>query len=925
MLLLPQISRSQQAGAISLQAPLPLDSSITIGHLSNGLTYSIRVNRKPEKRAELRLVVNAGSVLERNSQRGLAHFVEHMAFNGTKHFAKQDIVDYLESVGVRFGADLNAYTSFDETVYMLQVPTDSLSVLHKGFEILEDWAHLVSFDDAEIEKERGVVLEEWRLGRGAEARIRDKQFPLIFKNSRYADRIPIGLPDIIKSSPHDTLREFYREWYRPDLMAVVAVGDFDKHEIESLIKAHFAGIPPHANPPARIEFPVPDHKETVFAIATDPEASMTSFGVTYLQPRQSDSLAVDYRRSIIERLFGDMLNRRFEEQSRAADPPFVYAYAGEGAYVRTKRGFFLGGAVKEGGIPRGLGAVMTEAARVRRDGFTQTELDRVKNDALRGMESAYNEREKSESVGFADELIRNFLVGEPAPGIAYEFELYKRFVPDVTLDDVNVLARRWITPENRVVTISAPDKSASSISDTVALSAVINNVDRSDIKAYVDTVTYQPLMKVIPSPGSIVDRKVRKDIGVTELTLSNGVRVLLKPTDFKNDEVIFSASSKGGSSLVPDSDYIAAQTASAILQQGGIGEFDKTILEKLLSGKIANVSGGISELGQGIGGGCSPKDITTMFQLIHLTFTAPRADSTAFASFKSRTYAILQNRNARPEAAYDDTIQVTMARHHFRRRPFSIPMVSELNLMKSLRIYRDRFADASAFTFTFVGSFKVEDLEPLLTTYVASLPSLRRNEAWRDVGIRPPAGLIEKTVRRGIEQKSQVRLVFTGPFQWNRENRFALNALAEVLTIKLRESLREEKGGTYGVGVGANPIRIPEQQYQCTISFGCAPGRVPEMVQETFKQIDSLKRFPPAPSYIAKVKEMELREREVSMKQNGFWLGALSFCATNEIDPGQILTYADMVKSLTPDVVTVAARRYLNEQNYAKFVMLPEH
>ena len=417
------------AQSAALTATLPADPQVTVGRFANGLRYYIRVNKKPENRAELRLVVNAGSVLEENDQQGLAHMVEHMAFNGTRHFAKQEIVSFMESIGMRFGPSLNAFTSFDETVYMLQVPTDKPQVLDKSFLILEDWAHNLSFDPAEIDKERGVIVEEWRLGRGANARMQDKYFPILFKGSRYAERLPIGKKDIIETFKHDRLKAFYADWYRPDLMAVIAVGDFDKAAIEGLIKTHFASLPAARAPKPRTSFDVPDHAETLYTVATDKEATMTAVAVYNLLPVRDPSTLAAYRQQIVEQLFTGMLSRRLGELAQKADPPYLFAGGGRGSFVRSKEVSALTAMVKDGGVERGLDTLLVEADRVARFGFTATELDRQKRDVLRQMERTFTERDKQESSSFASEYVRNFTQREPFPGIAYEFELYQRFVP----------------------------------------------------------------------------------------------------------------------------------------------------------------------------------------------------------------------------------------------------------------------------------------------------------------------------------------------------------------------------------------------------------------------------------------------------------------------------------------------------------------
>ncbi|RMF54850.1 MAG: insulinase family protein, partial [Calditrichaeota bacterium] len=878
-----------------------------------------------EKRAELRLVVNAGSVLEADDQLGLAHFCEHMAFNGTLHFQKHKLVDYLESIGMRFGPDLNAYTSFDETVYMLQIPTDQATIVDTAFQILVDWAAFVSFNDEEIEKERGVVIEEWRLGRGAAARMRDKQFPILFKNSRYATRLPIGSKAVLDTFHHETLRQFYQKWYRPDLMAVVAVGDFKKEEIERLIHEKFSQIPPPKTTIKRPLYPVPDHPGTLYAIATDKEATRSSVSIYFKRDVRDQSTEGAYRQMLVEALYNSMFNNRFEELLHQPDPPFLYAYSGQGRFVRTKEFYILGAAVKEGEIIRGLEAVLREAKRVKQFGFTSAELERQKQEFLRSMESAYQERDKTDSRQFAAEYIRNFLEQEPIPGIELEYQLYQKHIPTITLEEVNRLAEEFITDGNRVVLVSAPEKEGVNVPDEKQLAGVFDRVAKMVVEPYEEEVSDAPLLPRLPEPGTIISEEKISELGVVKWKLSNGITVLLKPTDFKNDELLFRAFSPGGNSLVADSDYIAALTADEIVTQGGIGDFDLVTLEKKLAGKEVTVSPWINSLFEGFRGSASPKDLETMFQLIYLYATAPRMDSTAFLSYKTRLKGMLENRFANPEVAFLDTLNVTLTQHHFRTRPWSLDMVEQLDLKKSFEIYRDRFADLGDFTFVFVGNIDLPTFRKFVARYLGSLPTQNRSETWKDVGIRYPTGVIKKEVFKGVEPKSQVRIVFTGPFEWNQKNRFLIRSLASVLNIKLREKLREDEGGTYGVGVWASPERYPVPDYSIHISFGCAPERVQELLQIVFQEIHRLKEMPVDDIYLQKVKETQRRKYEVDLKKNSYWAGALWYTSLLNEPPTQILNIPKLIEGLNKEDIQAAAQTYFNENNYVQVVLYPEN
>jgi zinc protease len=912
------------------EAPIPLDQKLAIdptlihGQLDNGLRYFIRRNLRPENRADLRLVVNAGSVLEDDDQLGLAHFVEHMAFNGTKHFAKQELVHFMESIGMRFGPELNAYTSFDETIYILEIPTENPEVIKTAVQILEDWAHELSFDPEEIDKERGVIVEEWRLRRGAYARMQDKQFPIVFQGSRYAERLPIGKMEIVENFDHEILKRFYRDWYRPDLMAIIAVGDFDEPTVEKLIREHFSRLVSPAKPRPRSLYEVPDHAETLFAIAQDKEATGTSVAVYHKLPLRDQSTAGAYREGLVEQLYNAMLNQRFFELSQKPDPPFIRAYSSRGLFIRSKEIYSLSATVKEEGIERGLEALFAESERVIRFGFTQPELDRQKLDLQRYVEQMFKEKEKQESSTYVEEYTRHFLQGEPIPGIEREYEMVKQFLPGITLEEIDRLGREWITPKNRVVVVSAPEKEGFKVPTEQRLLEVLNQAAAEEITPYKDTATEKPLFEAVPEPGKIIKGEAIEEMNITQWELSNGAKVVLKPTDFKEDEILFRAFSPGGTSLAKDEDYIAASTASQIVSAGGLGNFSAVDLRKALSGKVASVRPFIGELEEGLTGSASPKDLETLFQLIYLTFTAPRCDPTIFNIITAQAKAMLANRAASPDVAFTDALQTTLSQNHFRARPMTAEIIGEMDLNKSCAFYKDRFADAGDFTFFFIGNLDIEAMKPLVARYLGSLPSLNRKETWRDVGIKPPKGVVQKEVRKGIEPKSQTAIVFTGPFQYDQAHRTAIRALGLILETKLREIIREELGGTYGVRVEPSYSKIPDEDYTLTINFGCDPARVDELVKAVFQEIDNLKTKGPSDKDVSDAREALFREYETGMKQNNWLLAQIYYRYELQEDPRGLLALTDSLKPLSPEVIREAARTYINTNNYVRVTLYPE-
>lgn len=915
---------AELAATIALDAPLPVDPAIRVGELENGLRYYIRANEKPAKRAELRLVVDAGSILEDDDQLGLAHFVEHMAFNGTENFEESELVDYLQSVGMRFGADINASTGFDQTSYRLTVPTDDEALLDKAFLVLADWAGRVSFDVEQIDRERGVVVEEWRRSQGANMRLFDRQLPVIFGGSRYVDRLPIGTKESIETAPVEAFVRFYEDWYRPDLQAVIAVGDFDVDAVQALVEKHLSPLEAPQDPRERPDFDVPDHPEARFSIETDPELTTTNVAVLFKHGAPGEGTAGDYRRSLVERLANQMLNDRLGELAQQAEPPFVFAFAGGGAMVRSSFIYRLDAVVEDDAVTSGLAAVLREVERVDRHGFTASELERAKREILRGYEQMSKEKDKQPSAGFAAEFQRAFLTGESIPGIDYEVELADRFVPGITLEEVNALTSRYITDENRVFVVSAPEQEDVELPAEAQLSAVFEQVAAEQIEPWVDQTREEPLLATKPEPGRIVEESGHAELEVTEWRLSNGVRVVLKPTDFQNDQVLFTGWSFGGSSLVPDADATSADFATFLLGQSGLGGFSAIELQKNLAGKVASANPSIGDLQEVISGGASPADLETALQLLYLWFTEPRLDLDAYENLIGRMGAMVANRLKNPGTVFADRLGEVLSGNHPRRRPLTVERLAEIDPQRALEIYQDRFADASDFTFVFVGNFALDGIRPLVETYLGGLPSKGRQETWRDIGVQRPEGVVRFEVEKGIEPKSSVNLIFHGDAQWVREERFKLRALARVMEIRLTELVREELGATYSVGVSGSISRWPNERFSLSVSFGCDPSEVDGLVETLFAEFDKLRAEGPEQERIDKVRENMRREREVQLRENGFWLGALETYYRHGLDLDKLMQFDQLLELLDAETLQATAQRYLDEERYVLGVLKPE-
>lgn len=911
-----------------LSDKLPVDPAVKIGKLSNGLTYYIRQNHKPENKLELRLVVNAGSILEDDEQQGLAHFTEHMAFNGSSHFQKNDIVSFLQSIGVEFGADLNAYTSFDETVYILPIPTEKKENVEKGFQILEDWASTVAFNPDEINKERGVVLEEERSGRGAEERMFRITYPKMLEGSKYADRLPIGKVEILKSFKPEAIKRFYKDWYRPDLMAVVVVGDIAPAEAERLIKEHFSGLknPPDSKPRPLAEVPARTKSEGL--VVTDKEATHHLIDINYpYKPVKDQTTLGAYREYLMRSLFTSMLSQRMQELMQKENPPFLYAANTFSGLARGYENYNAYAYLGKGGVKPAVEALVMENERARKYGFTAGELERTKKMMMKSIERAYNERDKTESARLVGEYIRNFLEHEPIPGIENEYHYYQRFLDEITLDEINAYTARTIPPsdEPKLVILTGPEKADFKLPTNAELLAMVQQASALEVTPYEEKAVASTLMETPPTAGKVVAEKTNEALGLTTLSLSNGVDVILKPTDFKNDQVILSASRPGGEYNYDPTERVNAEYASTVVTQMGVSSFSPLDLRKVLAGKNAGVTPRIGTISEGIAGQSSASDVETLLQLVNLYFTSPRKDEELFKSFVSKQQALYQNMAADPQYTFQDSVLEVLYKDHPWAPDLPTPETfSRIDLDRALQIYRERFSNANGFTFVLVGKFDVSTIKPLLETYLGSLPSTGKKSTFKDVGLRPASGPLKVEVKKGKEEKSLVQILWNGETKYDQEELLKAQALVEVMNIKIIETLREDLSGIYGGGMYGNITKYPYSHYSFGISIPCGPDNVDKLIAAALGELEKIKKNGPTETDLNKVKETWKQQYLVNIKDNNFWARLLIQSIENGSDPGRILTYEKRVNALTPKDVQRIAKKYLDPHRYAVFILNPE-
>jgi zinc protease len=912
---------------LALDRTLPIDPAVKTGKLPNGIQYFIRENKRPANRVSMRLAVDAGAIQEDPDQRGLAHFIEHMAFNGSEHFKPGELVSFLESIGARFGPHVNASTSFDETIYMLEIPTDRPGYVDRGMTVLQDFAAGISLLPAEIEKERGVVLEEWRGRLGAGSRLTDKQLPVIFQGSRYADRLPIGLPEILKSAPRERLLAFYQKWYRPDHMAVVVVGDIPVAEAEKMIVAHFGGIAPAKGTASTVDTSVPIHKETLVNMSTDPEAQGWSVSVEFKHKADEDQTIRGYRKTLAENLVAQMLNLRLRDIARRPNAPFLGAQAGSTGIGRSLDLFELEAVVPEGKITEGLGSLMTEAKRVQQYGFTADELNRAKAAILAAYERAYKERETSESANYANEYVRHFLQKEPIPGMELEYRIASTYLPTITADEVTALAKSLITEENRVVLGVAPEKKETPPPTAETMRAAINRASAAPVDRWTEATANRELVEKPPAPGKVVSKRTVPEIGATVLTLSNGVEVWLKPTDFKNDQILFTAYAPGGTSLATEKDFKNASLATAMVGVGGMGGLNPVDLSKMLAGKIAQASPNIGEYTQGINGTSTPRDLETALQLNYLSQTAPNMTPDVLELLKRRIAPSLQNRDQNPGAVFGDKVEQINTSNHYSAQPLTMADVSNLSLESMRSFYNARFANAADFTYFFVGAFTEGEITPLIEKWIASLPSTgKKTSAARDMGVTFPSSMVKEEVKKGKEPVSQTVLAFFADPGLDEFEMHRARAAASVLNIRLREILREELGGTYGVSVvPAFKTSSAIKAYgMMEIQFKSSPDNVDKLVNAAMTEIERLKKEGPSADDVAKVKELERRDLETNAKQNSYWLGSMQTVHMYGWDPAGIARRDQRTERLTQENIKAMFNKYFPTDRYTLVTLKPE-
>lgn len=935
-LILGFITNAQTKETISSQkltskkvGELPMTPDVKIGKLDNGLTYYIQNNGKPEDKVELRLALKAGSIVETDDQVGLAHFMEHMNFNGTTNFKKNELVDYLQGIGIEFGADLNAYTGFDQTVYILPIPSDDPEKLDKGFQILHDWAGNALLTDEDIDDERGVVIEEYRTRLGASTRMQSKYLDKIAYKSKYADRLPIGTKENLETFKYESIRNFQNDWYRPNLMAVIAVGDLDVETLEKKIIENFSDLKNPKNEKPREEYGSENHEETFVAIEWDEEATGSQVQIYYKDKGEVEKTKTieDFRGNMVEGLFTEMINNRLSEYSNKPNPPFIYGFSYHGQIIGNKEAYQSVAQTNETGQLEALKTLLEENERVKRYGFKPSELERAKKDYLARLERSFKNKDKEESGRIVNSYIQHFLQDIPIPGIEWTYNYAQSELPNIKLEEVNGLISNFLHNDNRLVVLTGPKKEGLTKVTEKEVIDLLDSVQKADIKDYEDEAVREDLMPVKPVKGSIVEKSVNNEGKINEtttLTLSNGAKVTYKSTDFKNDEILFEAFSYGGTSLYADDVLKETASANGGLFEAGIDGLTKNDITKMMSGKIASVRPYIGGLDEGMRGSASPKDLETMFQMIHLYFTKLDKDTEAFSSFISKQKAFLGNILSNPNISF--SIALGEFTNEGNPRYTGFPTAEDLdkaNYDLAYEKYKERFANAGDFNFYFVGNVDEAKIAEYAELYLASLPGNKEKETYNVSSFRPKSGAHEFIYKKGTEPKSQVNLIYSGDAEYNEKDARAMSALGEILTIKLIEKLREEEGGVYGAGARGSISKIPYERFNFSISFPCAPENSEKLAAASIAELQKIIENGPTETDLEKVKKALLLSHKEDLEQNRYWLSTIKNADYNNSDINNVLNYEDNINALTTEDIHNVAKAYLSG-GYIKAILLPE-
>ena len=909
--------------------PVPVDPKVRYGKLDNGLTYYIRANKLPKERAEFYIAQNVGAILENDDQNGLAHFLEHMAFNGTKNFPGKLIINYFESIGVKFGANINAYTSLDETVYNLSdVPTTRESVIDSALLVLHDWSSFISLLENEIDAERGVIREEWRTGAGAERRMWKESNKLKYPGSQYSKRDVIGDTAVINNFSYETLRNYYHKWYRPDLQAILVVGDVDVDKIEAKIKSMFADIPAAKNAGERPVYSIENNVEPIVAIVKDPEARMTRIGLEYKHdklPVEIKTSVSGYALSIANNLISSMLGERFNEISQQGDAPFVGGYAFYGDLVKSKDAFQMLVIPHEGREVEGLKALLLEAEKVKRFGFTNSELERAKTDLLKRIEKAYNDRENQRNNQLVREYVRHFLENEVIPGIEWEYQTLQMLLPQLKADMINQMAKSYVTEQNLIVHIMSPDKATVKVPAEAEIIQLIADSKKAELTAKAEEDLNKPLIEKAPKAGKIASVITNQQFGTTEWILKNGVKVVFKPTKFKEDEILLSAFSQGGLSKVRKiADLPSAMLASSIVSSNGLGAFNQIDLDKILTGKIASVSPFIDQYSEGFDGSSSVKDFETMLQLIYLNFTAVRKDDNSFKALMNMYNASLVNRANDPRSAFSDSVNVWITNKHPRNVIVNVDMLKKVDQDKAIAFFKERFALPADFTFVFTGNVNPEDeaVKNAVLTYLGGLKSLRKTEVFTDNNIRKPQGEVKKYFTKEMKiNKASNFILYNASLPYNVQTRTLMTAIGNILSMRYLESIREKEGGSYGVGVRGAMSNLPVPEATLLMQFDTDPEKQEKLMGIIHAEVAEIVKNGPRPEDVQKVKENMLKKINEDLAENSWWESAIVRLYQDKLN--LVTDYKASVDAINPLLIQETLKKVTEQGNVLEVVMLP--